>query len=248
MIMMMEGENERDLLEEYMVRKSSPPPFLLKTYMLVEDPVTDHVVSWNSDGKGFVVWQPAEFARDLLPTLFKHSNFSSFVRQLNTYGFRKVATTRWEFCNDMFCKGKKNLLSKIRRRKSWTNKSTQPIAQTLKLEQSEQFPDHDQRSKSSSSTSSSSGYTNLVDENKRLKEQNGVLSSELSTLKSKCKELLNMVAIYTKKENLDNDDDEKDEGPKLFGVKLQGEIRKRKREENAGDGNAPTYFMSQLCK
>lgn len=67
------------------VRKSSPPPFLLKTYMLVEDPATDNVVSWNEDGSAFVVWQPAEFARDLLPTLFKHSNFSSFVRQLNTY-------------------------------------------------------------------------------------------------------------------------------------------------------------------
>lgn len=227
--MMMEGESEKYLLEEYMVRKSSPPPFLLKTYMLVDDPVTDHVVSWNSDGTGFVVWQPAEFARDLLPTLFKHSNFSSFVRQLNTYGFRKVATTRWEFCNDMFCKGKKNLLSKIRRRKSLTNK-TQPIAQTLKLEQSEQ--DQDQRSKSTSSTSSSSGYTSLVDENKRLKEENWVLNSELSTLKNKCKELLDLVAVFTKKENLDDDDD-KVEGPKLFGVKLQTEIlRKRKREEN----------------
>jgi len=53
--------------------------------MLVEDPATDNVVSWNADGTAFVVWQPAEFARDLLPTLFKHSNFSSFVRQLNTY-------------------------------------------------------------------------------------------------------------------------------------------------------------------
>lgn len=75
---------KKGLLLEY-VRKSTPPPFLLKTYMLVEDPATDDVISWNADGTAFVVWQPAEFARDLLPTLFKHSNFSSFVRQLNTY-------------------------------------------------------------------------------------------------------------------------------------------------------------------
>ena len=79
----MESVNEKGL-QEY-VRKSNPPPFLLKTYMLVEDLATDNIISWNADGTAFVVWQPAEFARDLLPTLFKHCNFSSFVRQLNTY-------------------------------------------------------------------------------------------------------------------------------------------------------------------
>ncbi|XP_039822677.1 heat stress transcription factor B-2a-like isoform X4 [Panicum virgatum] len=66
-------------------QRSLPTPFLTKTYQLVDDPAVDDVISWNEDGSTFVVWRPAEFARDLLPKYFKHNNFSSFVRQLNTY-------------------------------------------------------------------------------------------------------------------------------------------------------------------
>ena len=65
--------------------KAVPAPFLTKTYQLVDDPSSDHIVSWGEDDTTFVVWRPQEFARDLLPNFFKHNNFSSFVRQLNTY-------------------------------------------------------------------------------------------------------------------------------------------------------------------
>ncbi|WOL13109.1 hypothetical protein Cni_G21878 [Canna indica] len=97
-----------------------PTPFLTKTYRLVDDPKLDDIISWNDDGTTFVVWRPTEFASDLLPKYFKHNNLSSFIRQLNIYGFRKVVPDRWEFANDCFRRGEKRLLCDIQRKKTST--------------------------------------------------------------------------------------------------------------------------------
>ncbi|KAL1546950.1 heat stress transcription factor B-4-like [Salvia divinorum] len=111
-------ENCESIMLSLDSQKSVPAPFLSKTYQLVDDASTDHIVSWGEDDTTFVVWRPPEFARDLLPNYFKHNNFSSFVRQLNTYGFRKIVPDRWEFANDFFKKGEKHLLCEIHRRRT----------------------------------------------------------------------------------------------------------------------------------
>ena len=50
----------------------------------------DSISAWSPDGRTFVVKDVPRFESAVIPQYFKHSKFSSFVRQLNFYGFRKV--------------------------------------------------------------------------------------------------------------------------------------------------------------
>lgn len=106
---------------------NSLPPFLTKTYEMVDDASTDSIVSWSQGNKSFIVWNPPEFARDLLPRFFKHNNFSSFIRQLNTYGFRKADPEQWEFANEDFIRGQPHRMKNIHRRKPVHSHSMQNL-------------------------------------------------------------------------------------------------------------------------
>jgi len=65
------------------------PMFLTKTYHMIDRCDSD-VATWSNAGDNFVVKDVEKFAKTILPMYFKHSNFSSFARQLNFYGFRKL--------------------------------------------------------------------------------------------------------------------------------------------------------------
>ncbi|KAL4072878.1 HSF-type DNA-binding-domain-containing protein [Scleroderma yunnanense] len=64
--------------------------FVTKLYQMINDQKSQHFISWTEHGTSFVVSNVGEFSRNILGSHFKHNNFSSFVRQLNMYGFHKI--------------------------------------------------------------------------------------------------------------------------------------------------------------
>ncbi|GMI99819.1 heat shock transcription factor A8 [Hibiscus trionum] len=108
----------------------SVAPFLRKCYEMVDDEATDSIISWTQNNDSFIIWDLTEFSVGLLPQYFKHNNFASFIRQLNIYGFRKIDADRWEFANDGFIRGQKDLLKNIARRKySQRSEQRKPLQQ-----------------------------------------------------------------------------------------------------------------------
>ena len=47
-------------------------------------------VKWLEDGKSFIIRQPEDFTRNVIPKYFKATKFSSFTRKLYRWGFRQV--------------------------------------------------------------------------------------------------------------------------------------------------------------
>lgn len=102
--------------------------FIHKLYSMLEDPNIQHLISWSNNNDSFVMSPSNEFSK-VLAQYFKHTNISSFVRQLNMYGFHKVSdvfhtgspeSALWEFKhgNGNFKKGDLMGLREIKRRAS----------------------------------------------------------------------------------------------------------------------------------
>lgn len=102
--------------------------FVRKLYGILERCEYPDIVRWTETGESFVVLDTGKFTTQILPNHFKHSNFASFVRQLNKYDFHKVKKTpeerqtsqygelSWEFKHPYFTIHNEEALDNIKRK------------------------------------------------------------------------------------------------------------------------------------
>ena len=90
--------------------------FPQRLYALMENNQTD-MISWCNHGLSFRINEPEKFSSIILPKYFKHAKLTSFQRQLNLYGFKRI--TKGEdlgaYFHPKFQRGRKDLLNDIRR-------------------------------------------------------------------------------------------------------------------------------------
>jgi hypothetical protein len=94
------------------------PSFPLKAFEIVSDPSNHEYVRWNDEGDAFIITNKNAFSDQVLPKYFKHKNLSTFIRQLNIYGFKKTKYKDEEHCfaHKDFKRQNKRLLLNMKRR------------------------------------------------------------------------------------------------------------------------------------
>ncbi|CEH17686.1 hypothetical response regulator receiver protein [Ceraceosorus bombacis] len=99
--------------------------FVKKLYRMLTDNSYATIVSWSPAGDSFLVKNMSDFTKHVLPRHFRHSNFASFVRQLNKYDFHKVKNPGehgqgvdqvWGFKHPDFQRGREDLLENVKRK------------------------------------------------------------------------------------------------------------------------------------
>ena len=67
-----------------------PESFLSKLFDILSNTNNNSAISWDPEGKKIVISDIVKLCNEVLPKFYKHKNYSSFIRQLNLYGFHKT--------------------------------------------------------------------------------------------------------------------------------------------------------------
>lgn len=87
--------------------------------LLSSGDVDQDIISWSPHGRCFIIHSTTRFASAVMPKYFKHTKLTSFQRQLNLYGFKRITRgrDRGAYYHELFLRGRPKLSTIIRREK-----------------------------------------------------------------------------------------------------------------------------------
>jgi len=66
------------------------PTFVVKLHMILSNSKFESIVTWLPHGRSWRIIRPKDFEEKVIPLYFRHGRYSSFMRQVNGWGFRRV--------------------------------------------------------------------------------------------------------------------------------------------------------------
>jgi HSF-type DNA-binding len=93
------------------------PNFPAKMHSILSRPDLADLVAWMPHGRSWRVLKPREFEISVIPTYFEHAKFSSFIRQANGWGFRRITQgrDRNSYYHEQFLRGLPHLCKMMKR-------------------------------------------------------------------------------------------------------------------------------------
>jgi len=93
------------------------PNFPAKMHAILTREDLSDVIAWMSHGRSWRILNPRDFEIRVLPAYFDHSKFSSFIRQANGWGFRRITQgrDRNSYYNERFLRAMPHLCKKMHR-------------------------------------------------------------------------------------------------------------------------------------
>ena len=63
-------------------------PFPVKLHQMLSDPSISEIIAWMPHGRSWKVFKVDALVNSVLPKYFSHTQYASFMRQVNGWGFR----------------------------------------------------------------------------------------------------------------------------------------------------------------
>ena len=185
--------------------------FLSKLHDILKNSSYNKIIHWDTDGKRVIISDVVNLCNIVLPKFYKHHNYSSFVRQLNLYGFHKSkGITK---CGDSYeldtfhSKATKEEINQIVK----PNKKMKNLVEYIKSNQKEESTDNDFVSTGSQDEvlkflfekTEENAQNSLIlrKEMDELKEENIKLNNEIKELKSLLNSHANLIEKILKKQS-----------------------------------------------